>query len=141
MLCAAAVADCACCRLMPHAWCSDRWPKLVSVLQHTVVRNSSHTHTHGPFATAMATTKIEKRYWRAWCDELDEKIERDMTELAALEAQIKIVKDRMLANQQQLNELTGKASTGAADATPNQSTLEVKRARIVGIRSVGVQTD
>jgi len=72
---------------------------------------------------------------------LDEKIERDMTELAALEAQIKIVKDRMLANQQQLNELTGKASTGAADATPNQSTLEVKRARIVGIRSVGVQTD
>ena len=92
----------------------------------------------------MASTRIDKKYWRALCDELDEKLGFDKQELARLEAEVKAVKDRMAATRQQLDELTCKTSGGAdasASSSSNQSTLAVKKAKLTAVRSIGVQTD
>ena len=85
---------------------------------------------------------MNKRVWRAWCDELDEKIKFDEPELEHLETEMKIVKDRMAANRRKLKELTCDASDGvdAAASPSNEPTLQVKRARLAVVRSIGTQT-
>ena len=92
-------------------------------------------------ATAMSGVMIGKRYWRAWCDQLAEKLDFDRAEVARLEAELKVVKERMAVNQTQLDELTGKAPDAPDAAASSQSTLDIKRCKIAAVRSIGVQTD
>lgn len=83
-----------------------------------------------------------KRLTRAMGDELDEQLSNDQAELDRLTAAAKVVRQRMAATRLQLGEMTGRAphagdasSLGALD----QSTLDVKRARVAAVRSIGVQ--
>ena len=66
----------------------------------------------------------------------------DQAELDRLAEAAKVVRQRMTATRLQLDEMTGRvphASAASSPAGPGQSTLDVKRARIAAIRSVGLQ--
>ena len=86
---------------------------------------------------------MDKRLWGALCDEFDEKIAFAPQELGRLETEMETVKDRMVANRRDLNELTCNSSDGVDAAAPpsGQSTLHVKRARLAAIRSIGTQIE
>ena len=128
------------CRCIPVCVAQTR----ASVLQHAAVTIASCL-LRVDFAIAMSgqPTKMDKRLWRAMCDEFDEKIAFDAQELGRLETEMKTVNDRMAVNRRQLAELTCNSSDGvdAAAPPPGQSTLHVKRARLAAVRSIGTQTE
>jgi hypothetical protein len=85
---------------------------------------------------------MDKRLWRALCDDLDDQLSNDQAELDRLAEAAKVVRQRMTATRLQLDEMTGRvphASAASSPAGSGQSTLDVKRARIAAVRPVGVQ--
>ena len=127
---------------MIHATCVAQ--TRASVLQHAAVTIASCLR-RVDFAIAMSgqPARMDKRLWRAMCDEFDEKIAFGAQELGRLETEVKTVKGRMVANLRDLDELTCNSSDGVDAAAPlsGQSTLHVERARLAAVRSIGTQTE
>ena len=111
------------------------------VLQHTVAPRRSSACIPFTVAIAMANSHMNKRHMRAYGDELNEKIEFDKAGLEQLEADVKVVKDRIAATRQELRELFCRPLESDMPAIPGQPTLVVKKAKLAAMRSVGVQTD
>ena len=86
---------------------------------------------------------MDKRLWRAACDELDELIAADSAALNAMHNEIETVKARLADRKRQLADLVG-APVAAASGVATESQplkLNLKRARLAVVRDVGVQTD
>ena len=85
---------------------------------------------------------MDKRLWRALCDDLDDQLSNDQAELDRLAEAAKVVRQRMAATRLELEEMTGRmphAGVASSAVGSGQSTLDVKRARVAAVRSVGVQ--
>ena len=99
--------------------------------------------THPPARAAAAMSRpMDKRMWRALCDDLGDQLAKDQAELDRLAEAAKVVRQRMAATRLQLDEMTGRAphaDVASSSAGSDQSTLDAKRARIAAVRSFGVQ--
>ena len=78
--------------------------------------------------------------WRRMRDELDDGIMADTRGLDALSIAASRVNRRIAAIRAELDVLIGRARVAAATSS-DQSTLELKGARLAAVFSVGTQTD
>ena len=74
------------------------------------------------------------------CDELDDDIMADTRELEALNIAAARVNRRIAERRAELDVLIGRARVVVATSS-DQSTLELNRARLTAVFSVGTQTD
>ena len=84
--------------------------------------------------------QVDKRNLRRMCDELNDDIAAGTRLLDALDSATARVNRRIAERRAELDALIGRASVGVATSS-DQSTLEIKRARLAAVRSVGMQTD
>jgi hypothetical protein len=83
---------------------------------------------------------MDKHNWRRMCDELVDDIMADTRELDALNIAAARVNRRIAERRAELDVLIGRARVAVATSS-DQSTLEIKRARVAAVFSVGTQTD
>ena len=85
-------------------------------------------------------SQVNKRNWRRMCDELDDDITAATRELDALHSAAARVTRRIAERRAELDVLCGRVRIAVATSS-DQSTLELKRARLVTVFPVGTQTD
>ena len=85
-------------------------------------------------------SQVDKRNWRRMCDELDDDITAATRELDALHSAAARVTRRIAERRAELDVLRGRVRIDVATSS-DQSTLELKRARLVAVSSVGTQTN
>ena len=93
----------------------------------------------------MASPRASKYVIRAYLDELDGKIAFDKAELDQLErkyvADKKFFNDRIERNQAAMRKLLGRPLEQDTVSSASQPTLSAKRAKLIAVRDIGVQTD
>jgi len=96
-------------------------------------------------APAMASPRASRYVIRAYLDELDKKIAFDKAELDQLErkyvADKKFFIDRIERNRAAMRECLGRPLEQDTASSASQTTLSAKRAKLIAVRAVGVQTD
>ena len=93
-----------------------------------------------PCVAALSMPHMDKHNWRRMCDELADDIMADTRELDALNIAAARVNRRIAERRAELDVLIGRARVAVATSS-DQSTLEIKRARLAAVFSVGTQTD
>ena len=93
-----------------------------------------------PCVAALSMPHMDKHNWRRMCDELADDIMADTRELDALTIAAARVNRRIAERRAELDVLIGRARVAVATSS-DQSTLEIKRARLAAVFSVGTQTD
>ena len=93
-----------------------------------------------PFVAALAMPHMDKHNWRRMCDELGGDIMADTRGLGALNIAAARVSRRIAERRAELDVLIGRARVAVASSS-GQSTLEIERARLAAVFSVGTQTD
>ena len=81
-----------------------------------------------------------QRNWRRVCDELGDDITAATRELDALTSAAARVTRRIAERRAELDVLSGRVRIAVATSS-DQSTLELNRARLAAVFSVGTQTD
>ena len=93
-----------------------------------------------PGVAALSMPHMDKHNWRRTCDELDDGIMADTRELDALDIAAARVNRRIAERRAELDVLVGRARVALATSS-DQSTMEIKSARLAAVFAVGTQAD
>ena len=87
---------------------------------------------------------MDKRLWRALCDEKDDEIVACTNEISGLELLLNEAKAKRARLKAELDALVGtshRSIDDAPSASTDQTVLTVKKARLIAARDFGTQTE